>query len=224
MEIHFTLLDMNSYSGGGFKYFWFFTYIRGEANLMGWKHQLDMFVHVFFFPSNCVFLNIRRTMVWGCTSLNQAKVFIFCFKMIPVSALVVLLVCSPIAAEAFVCTGYTGWYWWYTWYLHIRNIMILEHGVRKKCVQIFFEWLFRGIHTVTCPSADMLLLFKCVPPSQRCPTMAGTTRRPGIDGCWKDMDGLDTAIIVRSCHFQGQKMMEVFWYIGIQIVWYLVFA
>ena len=83
---------------------------------------------------------------------------------------------------------------------------------------------------MTCPSADMLLLFKCVPPSQRCPTVAGTTRRPGIDGCGKDMDGLDTAIVLRSCHFQGQKMMEVFCklvyikYIGIQIVQYLVVA
>lgn len=59
MEIHFTLLDMNSYSGGGFKYFWFFTYIRGEANLMGWKHQLDMFVHVFFSHQTVFFLTLE---------------------------------------------------------------------------------------------------------------------------------------------------------------------
>ena len=188
---------------------------------MGWNHQLDISLFMFFSIKTVFFLTFQSDNGYEVAPAStRLRFFIFCFKMIPVSALVVLLVCSPIAAEAFVCTGYTGWYWWYTWYLHIRNIMILEHGVRKKCVQIFFEWLFRGIHTVTCPSADMLLLFKCVPPSQRCPTMAGTTRRPGIDGCWKDMDGLDTAIIVRSCHFQGQKMMEVFWYIGIQIVWY----
>ena len=74
--------------------------------------------------------------------------FIFCFKMIPVSALVVLLVCSPIA-EAFVCTGYTGWYGdihdIYT--VHIRNIMILEHGVRKKKYVRFFFWVIVQGHS-----------------------------------------------------------------------------
>lgn len=191
---------------------------------MGWKHQVDMFVHVFF-PSNCVFLNIIRTRVWGCTSLNQAKVFYFLLQNDP------CFTCLFTHCSRGVCVyGIYGMIWRYTWYLHIRNIMILEHGVWKKCVQLFFQWLFRGIHTVTSPSADMLLLFKCVPPSQRCPTVAGTTRRPGIDGCGKDMDGRDTAIILRSCHFQGQKMMEVFCklvyvkYIGIQIVQYLVVA